>query len=210
MNAFLFDLDGTLVNSSPLHETAFRQTFTEVAPFLLDTFHYPEHAGVDTQEVLHKLGVDPTLSHIIAEKKRKYYRGLVERGHLHVFPGVKEFLNHLKERGDHIAIVTSASFESADVSLRVTGLIDYFRGRVVTKAAKAEGWPYSFATPHNKVFQDIIVVEDTVRGALAARLHGYKVWGVHNGDIFAANACNHFFSSFEVMHEYCRNNSLCR
>ncbi len=37
---FLFDFDGTLANSSPLHERAFRQTLTEAAPRALRRFDY--------------------------------------------------------------------------------------------------------------------------------------------------------------------------
>ena len=37
---FLFDFDGTLANSSPLHERAFRQTLAEAAPRALRRFDY--------------------------------------------------------------------------------------------------------------------------------------------------------------------------
>lgn len=42
---WLCDLDGTLVDSAPAHEAAFRDAIAELTPGLLESFRYAEHAG---------------------------------------------------------------------------------------------------------------------------------------------------------------------
>lgn len=51
--AWLFDLDGTLVDSAPAHRAAFHAALAELAPEALDEFRY--RPGVATLELMNEL-----------------------------------------------------------------------------------------------------------------------------------------------------------
>nr|BFE80157.1 hypothetical protein GCM10020093_027580 [Planobispora longispora] len=55
--AWLCDLDGTLVDSAPAHEAAFRAALAEISPEALGSFDYGAHMGASTRQVVEDLGV---------------------------------------------------------------------------------------------------------------------------------------------------------
>jgi len=63
---FLFDLDGTLVDSVPAHERAFIEALQVKHSALAEKFDYTPYAGRPTQEVFLDLGFDrePELSEL--------------------------------------------------------------------------------------------------------------------------------------------------
>jgi len=73
--AYLFDLDGTLVDSGAKHDQAFRSALAECAPDLVPTFDYRKVRGLETTHALEVIGVaDPEERTRIAERKRMFYR----------------------------------------------------------------------------------------------------------------------------------------
>ena len=72
----LFDLDGTLVDSSPAHAAAFREALLALAPALAPGFDYERVRGVETRAAMRMLGVDEARLARAVDAKREAYRAL--------------------------------------------------------------------------------------------------------------------------------------
>lgn len=185
---FLFDFDGTLVNSSPLHERAFRRTLAEAAPRALRRFDYAALKGLTTRTAFIRLGItdDAILARCVA-LKQELYRTAVARGRLKAYPRARAVLSAVIDHGRRNYLVTSGSAEAVKLALETLGLARFFAG-IITGEDTAEGKP----APHPYLAclrrfglqrSDAIAIEDAPSGVASARAAGLRVMGVHNAAI---------------------------
>jgi beta-phosphoglucomutase len=181
---FLFDLDGTLVNSVPAHARAFVDTLQGRHPDLVKSFDYPLFTGWPTRDVFVALGFqeESDLTELTACKQR-LYREAVERGEVEVFPGAKILLARLREKGCSLYLVTGASRISTQRTLEVTGLAVYFQGITTAEDAhpgKPSPEPYRYTLAHFKLEpHDCLAIEDAESGIRSARDAGLEAVLIH-------------------------------
>jgi HAD superfamily hydrolase (TIGR01509 family) len=181
----LFDLDGTLIDSSHLHSRAYREALVAGAPELLAGFNYEQYKGVPTHEVFARLGVaDVERRRGLTVLKQKNYRAAVANGQLRLFPGARELLVAMGERGFGLYVVTGSSADSAKAALEVSGLAGLLDG-VVTANDVSHGKPapdcyLECLSQFGLMARDCVVVEDAKDGVAAARAAILQVWGVHD------------------------------
>jgi len=98
---------------------------------------------------------------------------------LKVVDGVTDLLDSVKQS---VCIASNGPIEKMDTTLKVTGLKNYF-GRNIFSAYQINKWkpePDLFLYAAEKMGfapQDTVVIEDSPRGAKAARLAGMQVYG---------------------------------
>lgn len=182
ITSYLFDLDGTLVDSSPVHERAYRQVLADQHPSLLPGFDYRAISGLTTGDAFRSLGLDESQSREATLRKQSLYREMVDS--VGAMPGALALLKKLKARGTAIAIVTSASRVSATRTLEATGLLALADALVtaddITKG-KPDPEPYRKALACLKADPaKTIAVEDALSGIVSARAAGVTVIGVHD------------------------------
>jgi HAD superfamily hydrolase (TIGR01509 family) len=180
----LFDLDGTLVDSSPLHDEAFRSVIAERRPAWLVSFRYEDVKGMTTVDAFRALGEHDTaaLRDLVDAKRDAFRRLAAERG-LRAFPGAAALLVALARRHIAVYVVTSAGRVSATTALRRAGLGPLVRG-IVAAEDVARGKPAP--DPYRAVLRrfrlrasDGVVVEDAESGLTAARAAGLRAIRVH-------------------------------
>lgn len=123
----IFDFDGTLADTTPLHEQAFANT---LAPLGLKA-DYPRLAGRRTADALLLCFSDArmpapddiTLAALVAEKQRRV-RALIAAA-LAPLPGVDEFLRWAQPRY-RMALVTSGSRGTVELALQKLGWMGWF------------------------------------------------------------------------------------
>lgn len=186
---YLFDLDGTLVDSSPVHERAYRQVLAEHHPGLLADFDYGTISGLTTLDAFRKLGLDESDSQAATSQKQSLYRDAVSAGAVRALPGALVLLEKLKARGAAIAIVTSASRASATRTLEATGLLAFVDALITADDVangKPDPEPYRAALVRLKTDPaQTLAVEDALSGIASAHAAGVKVVGVHEAGIRA-------------------------
>lgn len=181
--AWLFDLDGTLVDSAPAHEAAFRGALARLAPELLGAFRYDARAGASTREVITGLGAAPEAVEPLVRLKQRLYREHVAAGRVAVFPGAHRLLGRLTARGRAVYLVTSGSRGSVARVLERCRLGGYFRG-VLT------GDDVPFSKPDPRCYRyacrlwsipaaEAVAVEDSAHGTAAALGAGLPTFQVH-------------------------------
>lgn len=122
----IFDFDGTLVDTSLLHQTAFE---TVLAPWNIRV-DYPKIAGMKTSTAMRQLMRESHLTltdtqfAALVHEKQQYVRHLMRRG-VSPMPGVDAFLQWAKSRY-RMALVTSGSTATVTQVLKQLGYLAWF------------------------------------------------------------------------------------
>lgn len=170
----LFDLDGTLADTTPLHAQAFAQV---LAPLGVPV-DYARIAGMKTADALRKCfedagraAPDPADLERLTSAKQDLVRKLI-RTHLKPLPGVKEFLAWCSPRF-RLALASSGSRETVRLSLQTLGLEELFDPVICgedTARAKPAPDPFLRAVELTGIPpQEVLVFEDSENGFAAAR-----------------------------------------
>jgi HAD superfamily hydrolase (TIGR01509 family) len=181
LKAVIFDLDGVVADSHPLHEAAWKTLLVEQgldsATLNLDFLY----AGHPRLEILrHYLGsIEPPEMERLGHRKDELYA--VAAHELKTKPGIPRVLSELSGAGILCALATSAGRARAHESLEQLGITADFSIIVTGEAARsAKPAPDIFLLAAEKLGakpQECIVVEDSVAGVAAARAAGMKCVG---------------------------------
>jgi beta-phosphoglucomutase family hydrolase len=176
--AFIFDMDGTLVDNMPFHTHAWLETLDELgAKPDPHTFH-DRTAGMINPEIFRMfLGPDLTDEQIAAyaDAKEQRYRHLYAP-HLRPLPGLAEFLQQARAAGMRLGVATAANWEDAAFILDGIGLRSFFN-TIVTADDIQRGKPdpqiFLIAAQRLGVpAERCLVFEDSTMGIEAARRAG--------------------------------------
>lgn len=198
---FFFDLDGTLVNSSPLHDAAFQQTLKEFDPSKLAQFLYQDIQGRSTSEALGLFLSDPQVLKQASLRKQQLYRQCIMKGDLQFLPGALDLLKKLKKKGLRCFLCTGGSRESTRLVLKKLTMQDFFEG-VFTSEDVLLGKPAPdlFLAPvllHGLDPQTCLCIEDAASGvesAIAARLDVVQItsWQVSLAEVVRYRSLHEF------------------
>ncbi len=128
---YIFDLDGTLVDSMPTHYKAWRQALqNNGAPshvFLWDEF--VAHGGMAAPDIVEDLNrtydlhMEPL---VVAAEKRARYDSMLESEQLPSIPETVELVRKLQAQGTPYAIGTGSAINGALATLRSAGIAELF------------------------------------------------------------------------------------
>jgi len=183
--AFLFDCDGTIADSMPLHHLAWNKALAEHHCVFSEELFYA-WGGVAVSEVVARLnkkhGLDMSPEEI-ADRKEKYY--LENLPHLKAIPEVLEQIeaNHGKIP---FAVVSGSPRESVTASLTALNLLDRFEALVCAgeyKNGKPHPEPFLLAAAKLGVPpESCLVFEDAdlgIQAATAAGMASVKIPPTH-------------------------------
>jgi HAD superfamily hydrolase (TIGR01509 family) len=173
--AYLFDCDGTVVDSMPLHFLAWKQALGEWnCAFSEDTFY--AWGGLPVAEVISRLNVEHGLKMPVAavevRKEHLYYDNI---SRLQVVPEVVEHIDAMYGKIP-FAVVSGSTRESVVKSLEAVGLLDKFDTLVCAgdyAKSKPDPEPFLLAASRLGVAPAAcLVFEDTDMGIQAATAAG--------------------------------------
>jgi HAD superfamily hydrolase (TIGR01509 family) len=200
---FLFDLDGTLVNSSPLHAEAFCDVLRSERPALLPAFSYEQLKGLSTPEAFRRLGIAGEAEICrLTVKKQTCYRDFLARGRLSPLPGARELLRDSARAGHRLFLVTSGSGSSVRAALAALDFLEWFEGIFsVDDVKKGKPSPETLMLSMQRqrlANAESIVFEDSESCVNAARAANLSVVGVNNPGI--ESMVDRFFSDLTTLH----------
>jgi len=195
LKAVIFDFDGVIVDSEPLHFEAFNALLAESDLSVGWDEYYEKYLGYTDRECLaaisedHGLGFDEAKIAELVERKGEYFERIAGEK-CSVLDGVGDFLSRLKEYGCRIGICSGALLCDIELMLRGTGLHDYFKVIVAADdVLHGKPDPEGFLQALSKLnllegghidAGECLVVEDSHWGLDAARSAGMKTLAVTN------------------------------
>jgi HAD superfamily hydrolase (TIGR01509 family) len=179
-DAILFDFDGVLADTEPLHYNCWRQI---IAPFGIDLdweTYSSAFIGIPDSLMLaefSKKASPPVELQILLDqypRKRDMFREMILRD-LPFFPGCRAFLDSLG--AVKLAVVTSSGRSEIEPALHRAGILDCFATAVYggdVRDQKPAPEPYLLAASRLKV-RCPLVVEDSEAGVQSARAAAFDV-----------------------------------
>lgn len=189
VKAIIFDMDGVLINSEPLHFRIWKQVFAEKG-LEIDYEHYKgcigSTLGFLCELIYNGYGADfrgdPSIASRFKELKEEY----IEKEGVPAIAGVGETLSKLKERGYQMAIASSSPQEYIEYCMKKLGLSDYFKvifsGERVANPKPAPDVFLAAASAIGVSPASCLVIEDSTNGSRAAHAAGMQCLGFANPD----------------------------
>lgn len=185
-NAWIFDMDGVLIDSQPVHYDADMETLAhfgvqltraEVEPFAGTT--NPVRFSM-YREAFH---VEASVEEMMAYREGVVRRMFVE-SNAHAIKGTKELLENIRKAGYSVALASSTDPELIRWILETIGLLPYFdqivSGEEVAKSKPAPDVFLEAAKQLGKDPENCFVVEDSTNGIRAAKAAGMWVLAYRN------------------------------
>ena len=175
LKAVLFDMDGVIVDTEPLHRKAYFKTFDQLEIAVSEEL-YTSFTGASTKRVCDTLISEFNLSHTyedIAAIKRTHFKDyFYNDDEFDLIQGVRELIQHYHENGVTLILASSATMTTINMVFEKFGLEKYFSGKI-------SGADLKESKPHPEVFllaaemagepvENCMVIEDSTNGILAA------------------------------------------
>jgi pyrophosphatase PpaX len=187
VDAVLFDLDGTLVNTIPLIFTCYRHTLeTHLPGYQPSRDLIVQNLGRSLDDILYDFAVaggaaDPAAtSRAMLQTYRAFQRQNLAKL-IEAFDGMREALAGLRERGIALGVVTSKVEWAARECLEYYGLVEFLPVQVYhddTERHKPDPQPLLFAASKGHLDPArCVYVGDSVQDMAAGRAAGMRTVG---------------------------------
>jgi HAD superfamily hydrolase (TIGR01509 family) len=181
--AFLFDMDGVIVDSNPYHKIALKQFCKQHGQELTEEQLREKIYGRTNKDWIANLfgNIDQETLKKYADEKEALFRELYEKD-IKPVEGLPEFLKSMELQGIARAIATSAPKENVDFTLKKTGLGKYFQ-TILDESFVNKGKPdpeiyLKTAAALGYKPEHCIVLEDSLSGVASGKAAGCKVIGI--------------------------------
>lgn len=182
LKAVIFDLDGVVVNTVPLHFQAWKRMFAEYGhDFTFEEYKQkvdgiPRYDGA--RAILTDLPEDEV--HKAGDRKQSYFRELLDKADIPRYDSTISLINELLSGGIHVAVISSSK-NCPDI-LKKIGLYEKLNavisGKDITKG-KPDPQIFLMAAEKMKIDpEDCVVFEDAVLGVEAAKNAKMKCVGI--------------------------------
>lgn len=182
--AVLWDVDGTLIDSSEYHWLSWRDALA-AENFNITRERFAASFGQRNDEILRDyFGADFPAAEVarVGEAKETQYRALLRERGIDLLPGVQRWLDKLRAEGWLQAMASSAPRANLAAIIDALGIGDYFAAVVSAEdVTRGKPDPQVFLTAAEKLRvapSACVVVEDAPAGVEAARRAGMRAVGV--------------------------------
>jgi len=207
----IFDMDGVIIDTEPLHKQAFFTLFAELG-ITVSAGLYASFLGSSTRNVFQRLkqefGLPQEVSALLARKRELFNQAFDADAALDLLPGVRALILDLQQHGVQMVVASSASKATIGRVFQRFGLAPYFSHTV-------SGEDFAQSKPHPAIFlhaaalaetpvTECIVIEDSANGVAAAKAAGIYCVGYaspHSAgqDLYLADRVIQHFSELSAL-----------
>jgi HAD superfamily hydrolase (TIGR01509 family) len=175
----IFDMDGVIVDTEPVHSYAYFQHFAELNIDVSKDM-FTSFMGNSTRNTFQKLKelfpIDGEVEDLIQRKRTLFNDAFDSKEDLYLIEGVEELIQDLYRNGMQLILASSAAKVTIDRVFKRFNLHQYF-----THIVSGEDFPNS--KPHPAIFEyaaslsiapkdNCVVIEDSTNGIRAAKAAG--------------------------------------
>lgn len=175
----IFDMDGVLVNSEPLHHEVSLVQFKELDIVVTDEL-FATFTGNSNKMIYQKIKDQFQLSHevgdLILSKNALFIEAFDNNQEIHLMHGVKELIIDLHQNGVQLIVASSSEMEIIDKIFERFDLNQYFTHKI-------SGNDFPESKPNPAIFlkaaslskapiDECIIIEDSTNGIKAAKAAG--------------------------------------
>ena len=172
----IFDMDGVIVDTEPVHRYAYFQHFAELNIDVTEEM-FTSFTGNSTRNVFQSVktifNLDADVEELILRKRTIFNDAFDHKEDLELLEGVEALIKEMHQNGMQLILASSASKVTIDRVFRRFRLHDYF-----THIVSGEDFPKS--KPHPAIFEfaaslsiapkdNCIIIEDSTNGVIAAK-----------------------------------------
>ncbi|NVO12261.1 MAG: HAD family phosphatase [Bacteroidales bacterium] len=177
--AVIFDMDGVLIDSEPLHISVESNMLKELGVPLKQEM-YTRFAGTTSlsmwKTIVEEFKLDKSPEELSAESNHRFINEFLNSDKVQLFDGVKDVLANLKKKAIPIALASSSSKEIVNAVLGKFELNQYLSAIITgSDVQHSKPHPEIFLTASQKLkipSSFCVVVEDSPNGVKAAHLAG--------------------------------------
>ncbi len=195
LRALIFDFDGVIADTEPIHFAAFRKVLAEIGILLTEADYYANYLGYDDKGCFaaalaaNGRSAPPALIADLVARKADAYMEHIRR-HLVIFPGVQKLVRDAAAQY-RLAIASGALRSEIEFILEQAGIRKEFAhitsSEDVTRGKPdPEGFLHALAALNQQkpdeplAAVDCLVIEDSIPGIRAAHAANMKVLAVAN------------------------------
>ena len=181
VRAILFDFDGVIVDSEPIHYHTFQETLKKFGVKIDEQRWYDEFTGTGSPHIMKVLfeenGIKEDLDKWVKIRRNKLWNYL-RNNEIELKKGLKEFLELLEKRGIKRAVTSGSKEDTINFILKKIGIDNYFEivlGRESIKNRKPD--PEIFLLGAKRIGaepEECLIIEDSISGITAAKKSGIK------------------------------------
>ena len=179
IKAVLFDMDGVIIDSEPLHQKAYHGMFKEVGIQVSATL-YESFTGQATLHICKQLvehfKLEQSPEELVHIKRRLFKDLFFNDPDLDLIPGVRKLIQDYHSNGMTMVLASSASMPNINNVFAKFELDQYFK-------TKLSGADLKASKPHPEIFikaaeasgfkrEECMVIEDSTNGIKAAHAAG--------------------------------------
>jgi len=191
LRAMIFDMDGVICDSEPLHMRAFQKVLQEEGIALTDNDYYDQYLAFDDRGCfeavfkLHRKALDSELMKKLLARKARYFDEDM-KNHLVIYPGAEAFV---RKAGEKYALALASGARRLEVEYvlkkgKIRGLFTAIVSADDVQRGKPD--PESFQTALKLLNErrlqgsseiasgECLVIEDSLHGIAAAHRAGMK------------------------------------
>lgn len=194
--AILYDLDGTIANTDPIHFKAWQECLSEFGIAIDEPFYKHRMTGRLNPAIVADLlpHLTPEAGLAVADRKEERFRELAQQ--LVPMTGLQATLDWATQEGFRQAVVTNAPRSNVDFLLDLLGLTHQFEQVIVSEEigiGKPDPAPYQFALGALGIEPlQAIAFEDSPSGIRSAVAAGIPTIGIAStqtpADLYAVGA----------------------
>ena len=183
VKAFIFDMDGTIVNNIPYHTKAWLQFLSKYNINIKEEELHPKIFGVSEEIMPRFFGKDlsPERNISLGNEKEELYRNLY-KDIIEELRGLKDLLEIARKKNIAVALATMSDLQNISFIVDKLGIrssFDMIAGAEQITKGKPHPEIYELVLSTLKInAEDAIVFEDSQGGVLSAKAAGIRVIGI--------------------------------
>ena len=185
-NYIIFDMDGVLLDSEPMHQEIIYETF-QLKGIPFDKVYIQTLTGMSAFPMWEKVKRDAQRTESVEELMqfhRNYFFKRLPEMKVPLVPHVKEVLEKFKNEGKHLSLASSSGRKLIDIFTQQTNIAHYFE-------VIMSGDDVQYSKPNPEIFLKVAqwyhlpatqftVIEDSTNGVKASKSAGMQCVGFQN------------------------------